>query len=359
MAPSSSSRPVSSRFYGSWAHRARLALRSAILALALTARAHAQLPDAETLYKDGVALRRERHDAEALAAFRRAYSIQPAPRTLAQIGLAEQALGQWVDAEADLQRVLQAKGDAWIDRNRAVLATGLADIQRHLGDLDVQADVPGAELWVNGARVAVLPLSRSLRVETGSVLLEVRARGYAAARRTTFVEPGESAREDVHLVPLVVQAPAEEPAPIAAPRSVGGRGPSALAPVVVGSEPARVLPVDRPLRTASFVLLGAGVLGLATGTYYGVRTLDAQSRSHDACPYVDCPDRAAVRLDQDAHLSAVRSTAWFVAGIAVATAGAGLFWMSRAYNLPGHLMAAHLTLDVGLSSGRAVLGGSW
>ncbi|HEV3191873.1 MAG TPA: tetratricopeptide repeat protein [Polyangiaceae bacterium] len=323
----------------------RLAFRSGLVALALTTHVHAQTPDAETLYREGVALRRQRHDAEALAEFRRAYSIQPAPRTLAQIALAEQALGRWVDAEADLQRAVQTKDDAWIERNRDVLAAGLTDIRRHLGDLDVEADAPGAELWVNGARVAVLPLAHSLRVETGSVLLEVRARGYASARRTTFVEPGERAHEDIHLVPLVLQAPV---AVDQAARAPLGAEEAARAPG----------PVDRPMRAASFVLLGAGVAGVAAGTYFGVRTLVAKSNSDALCSHV-CTDPRGIRFDQDSRFFAPRSTAWLVAGIGVASAGGVLFWMSRARNLPDRTAAVHLSFDVGPSNARAALGGFW
>jgi hypothetical protein len=298
-------------------------------------------------------LRRQRHDAEALAEFRRAYSIQPSPRTLAQIALAEQALGKWIDAEADLQAALKAGSDAWVDRNKDVLAAGLADIRKHLGDLDVDADVPGADLWVNGVRVALLPLPRPLRVETGSVLLEVRASGHASVRRTTFVEPGESAHESIHLVPLFTQAPV-------------GAAEAPRAPVVLGqafniptAAPAVAIPVDRRMRSLSFVLLGAGVAGIAAGSYFGVRTLTAKSDSDAHCQGKTCKDLAGLRFDNDAHLSATRSTAWFVAGIAVAGAGAGLFWMSRARNPPGGLTAVHLALDVGPSRAGAVLAGSW
>jgi hypothetical protein len=354
MAHSSSSRRVPPRFCRSWAHRARLAVRSGLVALAVTTHLHAQPPDAEALYRDGVALRRQRHDAEALAEFRRAYAIQPAPRTLAQIALAEQALGQWVDAETDLQRAIQTKGDAWIERNRDVLAAGVMDIRRHLGDLDVEADVPGAELWVNGAHVAVLPLSRSLRVETGSVLLEVRASGYASARRTTFVEPGERAREDIHLVPLVPQAPV---AGAQAARAPVGAEEAAPAPAVSGQP--RAIPADRRMRAVSFVLLGAGVAGLAAGSYFGVRTLVAKSNSNTICPKATCGEVQGLKYDQDSRLFAGRSTVWFVAGIGVASAGGVLLWMSRARNLPGRTGAVDLSLDVGPSGAGAMLGGSW
>src|SRR5579872_2194538 len=153
----------------------------------------AQPSDPASLVKHGLALRRERRDAEALEEFRRAYAIEPAPRTLAQIALAEQALGRWVDAEADLQKAMSSTGDAWITANRRVLDEGLGAIQGHLGNLEIEADVGGAEVWVNGVKLGVLPLPSPLRVEAGSVVVEVRAEGYATARRNTSVDPGGSA----------------------------------------------------------------------------------------------------------------------------------------------------------------------
>jgi hypothetical protein len=60
--------------------------------------AHAQTSSAEMVEK-GVQLRREHRDAEALEQFRQADKLNPAPRIKAQIGLAEQALAQWVEAE--------------------------------------------------------------------------------------------------------------------------------------------------------------------------------------------------------------------------------------------------------------------
>src|SRR5262249_16904585 len=72
----------------------------------------------------GVALRRERKDAEALAEFRRAYALSPTPHALGQIALAEAALDQWVSAENDLLHVLVAD-DPWVARQRSALEIAL------------------------------------------------------------------------------------------------------------------------------------------------------------------------------------------------------------------------------------------
>jgi PEGA domain len=338
--------------------------RGAVLGLVLIAfgsarYGHAQSPDTDTLMKDGLALRRQRRDAEALADFRKVYAIRATPRALAQIALAEQALGLWVDAEAHLRSALQATDDGWIEPHRQVLAAGLADIQSHLGKLEVDADVPGAELWVNGKRAASLPVPQALRVEAGSVVIEVRAAGYAPARRHTSVEAGESAHETIHLVPLVAQNPSLEagatPQPRTPPvfRALSGLEPRAH---VVAPD---FLP-DRPMRAASFVWFGAAAVGLAAGAYFGVRTLVKQ-RERDTgnhCTSTQC-DAIGFQLDGQAHSLADRSTAWFAFGIVAAGAGAGLFWISRAKTPPGKTEGVRWGLDVDLRGGHAVLGGVW
>src|SRR5262245_14916190 len=64
----------------------------------------------------GVALRRQGRNAEALAEFQKAYARDPSPRALAQIALAQQALGNWVVAETGLVDALAARNDPWIQR---------------------------------------------------------------------------------------------------------------------------------------------------------------------------------------------------------------------------------------------------
>src|SRR5437868_2010830 len=86
-----------------------VALVVATAGVASSARADA----ADEWVERGIELRRTRNDAEALEYFRRAYEIRPTPRTRVQMALAEQALGRWIEAEADLVEALRAQGDAW------------------------------------------------------------------------------------------------------------------------------------------------------------------------------------------------------------------------------------------------------
>jgi hypothetical protein len=159
----------------------------------------AQSPAEEALHR-GVELRRQRRDEEALAEFRHAYTLSPSPKARAQAALAEQALGSWLAAEDDLVAAMAAMGDSWIEQNRATLDRALERIRTHLGAIEVVADVAGAELRVNGALVGSLP--HALRVEVGTVRLDVTAPGYAPSQRDSVVTPGVFLREAFHLVAL-------------------------------------------------------------------------------------------------------------------------------------------------------------
>jgi hypothetical protein len=178
----------------------------------------------EAFIEKGVELRKEHRDAEALEQFRRADAIHPTARTKAQIALAEQAIGKWVEAERDLTEALASPDDRWIATRAAALRGSLEAIRQHLGTLVVRANVEGAELWLNGERLGALPMNR-VRAPSGTVHLEVRANGYDPALRNFDLEPGTIVTTEVALqhVPepapavIVQAAPSTDVAPAAPP----------------------------------------------------------------------------------------------------------------------------------------------
>ncbi|MEO1339300.1 MAG: hypothetical protein AAFV29_26915, partial [Myxococcota bacterium] len=120
-------------------------------------------------------LRREGRDAEALKKFEHAYHKRRPSRALAQIALAEQALGRWLRSERHLLAALQDRKDRWIRDNRAPLQQSLAQIQNHLVNIEVDVSVAQAQVLVNGRLIGTHPLSRPVRAIAGTVIIEVRA----------------------------------------------------------------------------------------------------------------------------------------------------------------------------------------
>lgn len=163
-----------------------------------TVAAAQEAPD-ERLIQRGLEARREGRDEEALGLFRQAYTLRATPRALAQIGLAEQALGRWVEADEDLRRALSFGDDVWIQEAGPVLERSLQQIEPHIGRLEVVGNVTGAEVRVNGRVVGTLPLSSPVPLPVGEAIVQVVAEGYYPIARRAIVTAEGIAHENVEL----------------------------------------------------------------------------------------------------------------------------------------------------------------
>jgi len=183
------------------ARRARwVAILTTGVVLAGTASA-AEPDPVESAIHRGVELRKRGDDEQALQEFTKAYEASRSPRALAQMGLAEQALGRWVDAEVHLSGALEAKSDAWIQKNRPALESAAGTVAKHLGGLEVLGSPAGAEVLVGGNPAGHLPMDKPLRVPAGDVVIEVRQAGFRPITRTVNVTAGIMSRETIALVP--------------------------------------------------------------------------------------------------------------------------------------------------------------
>src|SRR5262245_36591458 len=157
----------------------------------------------DDLIKQGVDARRKQDDAAALELFTKAYAIRQSPRAVAQMGLAEIALGRWVKAEAHLEEALAATGDPWIKKNGKVLSDSLARVRQEVGLLEVLGGPAGAEVVIAGEPQGTLPLAKPIHVRAAAdVRFELRAPGHETAVRTVRVTGGQLTRETVTLEPL-------------------------------------------------------------------------------------------------------------------------------------------------------------
>lgn len=155
--------------------------------------------DPEALIRQGVALRKAGEDSKAQGYFQRAYDIARTPRSAAQLGLCEYALGMWSPAEAHLSEALGATEDSWIRGTEATLRESLATVRTHLGRLRISGTPTGAHVRTAGVERGQLPIDRPLYLAPGSHAVEVSAEGYETQRRTATVVAGEEVRLDVEL----------------------------------------------------------------------------------------------------------------------------------------------------------------
>lgn len=255
---------------------------------AASARAQSAGDDLEARLQRGVELRRAHQDEAALAEFRAAWESSHAPRARAQMALAAQALGRWVDAEAFLADALTHADDPWLARNRATLERSMQGIREHLASLELRVNVAGAAVRVDGRDPG--PFDHPLRWPVGTVRVEVRADGYVAVERAVTLRPDATSREEFTL------------APVAAPVVATARVTVTSAPTLARSTPT---PPRRGGRRLAAWMTAGGALALAgAGTVFFflrndvVDTFNAQQPSsrcaeHDARPQCADPVRAA------------------------------------------------------------------
>jgi hypothetical protein len=279
---------------------------------------------AEEHVQSGLRLRREQRDVEALAEFHEAYKLHATPRIRAQVGLAEQALGQWTAAESDLRAALGA-ADSWVNEHRPTIELALGYVETHLGWLLVETNVAGAEVSVDGAVVGRAPLERPARVAAGTAHVSLGADGYRRLDRSVNVEPGE---RTLVYVELVAAPPVPAPSPASAvvstlPVQLAGGSP----------EPSRI-------PWAAIVLGGGAAVALGLGATYGVQTFTDKAARDQHCTGNAC-DRRGMALDDAARREALLSTVAFGAFAALAAASIWFFVQSHHAQRSGvHLVAA-------------------
>jgi hypothetical protein len=243
---------------------------------------------AEALVNQAVELRRSGDDQGALALLQQAYAMGHAPRTAGQLGLCEQALGRWSDAENYITEALKAESDAWVKKNRRVLEDALVVVKSHIARIEIDGEPEGAELWVNGVLVGKLPLTAPVRVSAGEIEVELRASGFVRESKTLRLEAGQYQRIVLRASKQTVASP---PAPLVGPAPPPPAAPSTTTVVVKLEERDRPQP-QAPASTpgpstgraaGKWIAWGLGAVALGVGTYGVTQNSSLVSAFNKAC----------------------------------------------------------------------------
>jgi hypothetical protein len=274
------------------------------------------------LLRQGIALRRQGRNDEALAVFETANRLEPSPCASAQIGLAQEALGEWIQGESALNAALAWPDDPWIRRHREVLEGAVKAAAAHIGWLQVEADAPHAEVVIAG--VATPASAGEIRLQEGPFSVVVQAPGYQSVRETVIVRPGEVARVAVTLEPddastgNSARAPSREGQP-----EMATHAPSTTLPAQVAT-PGWTAPVASSATSSPWVvsgpLMAVGAVGLGLGAWFGLRALDAARTREAHCSGQNC-DETGLAADHEARTWAGPSTALFAIGATALVAG--------------------------------------
>ncbi len=262
-------------------------------------RALAANAKAEVLVNQAVELRRNGDDEGALGLLLQAYALGHTPRATGQLGLCEQALGRWADAEIYLTESLKAEADPWVKKSRRALEDALAIVKAHIARIEIQGEPEGAEIWVNGALAGKVPLSAPVRVSAGEIEVELRAPGFVRETKTMRLEAGQYQRVILRASKQPVAAPAPPPP---APTS-----PTTTTVVVNVPEQRAEKPpgptLDATTSTGSggrlalkWVAWGLGAAALGVGVYGAVQNASEVTAFNKVCR-IDPLSGAAINSD--------------------------------------------------------------
>jgi hypothetical protein len=245
--------------------RASFRVALAAATLVLTARTSRAGESVNELIRRSVEARRAGDDEGALRLLRQAYAEEQTPHVAGQLGLCEQAMGQWTDAEVHVVAALKAPNDPWVRKNRAVLVDDLEVISRHLARVEVLGEPEGARVTINGKDVGALPLAEPVRVAVGDVEVAIAAPGFATARRSVHVDAGQY--EHVTLT--------ASPAPTPTPQATSGATEVAEAASPATLEATAAAPEARTSwrPRAKWIAWGATAVALGVGVYGTVENL--------------------------------------------------------------------------------------
>lgn len=162
-----------------------------IVCVGFVGTARADDPAALVLINEGLALREQGRDADALTLFQRAYEIDASPQALAQIALAEQAVGHWARGYRLLDEAMSHSSNAWIQSRLPALRDALQLARSHVGFVDVRSDVAGTHVWVAGSDAGEAPVRAPVVVDVGDVPVELRRGSTVVAHERVDAVAGE------------------------------------------------------------------------------------------------------------------------------------------------------------------------
>lgn len=157
--------------------------------------------DPEMLIHVGNDFRRKGDNKRAEGYLRRAYQLARTPRSAAQLGLVELALGNNREAEHYLTEALDAD-DSWIREHRDILSQSRDHARAALLGVEILGAPRDASVQLPGAAVQKLPPDGKLWLNPGEEGFEVQAPGYKSVHVTVTGNAGERRRMTVNLSPI-------------------------------------------------------------------------------------------------------------------------------------------------------------
>jgi serine/threonine-protein kinase len=274
---------------------------------------------AEALFDQSITLMKAGSFADACPKLAESQRIDPAVGTLLYLGDCLDKTGHVAAAWATF-REANALARTQNQTQRADLARDrAASLEKKLPYLrfDGSSASNVTELTLDGTQIGRATWTDEMPVDPGDHAVEVSAKGFVKQTLTVHVGPAE--HRAVTLPVLAKEPAAAKPAPEPTPDTTPK-------PAVITPTPDRAN-TGQWRRPASYALGGAGVVGVAIGSAFGVTAFSKWDSAKPLCPNDHCTHEGA-GYASDARSASTVSTVAFTAGIVLIAAGAYLFFTS-------------------------------
>jgi hypothetical protein len=290
------------------------AVLSSIVATTIAREAHAEPRDAssqaDTVFREGRRAAEAGNFTTACLKFAESQRLDPSTGTLLNLGDCEEHLNHLSAARNYYQTALSQLGKS--DPRVAPAQEHLAGVEGRMPRLTVRVSPtspPGTAVSRDGVPVAPATFGIAIPVDPGAHVFVVTAPGYQDQRESMVLDDRES-REF-----LALPGPA---------LSLARARPDAGAPTQGPPDSNEASPPPRGARTAGWIVLGAGVVGLVVAGVSGVVLLDEKSTVANHCSRpTGCDSEGAAAASANKTWLPVNTIAW-IAGVAGTGVGAYL-----------------------------------
>ena len=322
-----------------------------VLGASITAPARANDPATATmLFNEARRLISSHHYAEACPKFEESQRLDPGIGTQFNLADCYEHTQRTASAWALFLDVASTAGGMGQEARENVARKRAAALEPKLSKLTVIApkNVMGLEVRRNGEPLAGVLWNNPIPVDPGSYTIEASAPG--KKKWSTVATVGPDGAAVAVTVPPLEAGDAPVPSPTASAASDDGQGsPSQSAP------DSRPDDLGRVERIAALGLGGAGIVGLALGSFFGLKSISKHSDYEALCGASGCSP-AAGPIHDSAVAAGNVSTVTFLLGGALVAGGAVLWFMAPKAAPPSALRVVPV---VGASNAGLVLAGGW
>jgi len=328
-------------------HVAALTL-AATMASSLPARAEPSeggAAAAESLFQEARKLMEQKKYGEACPKLVASHKLAPAVGTLLNLADCYERDGKLASAWARFHEAIAlAQRAGRSDRERTARERA-EKLEPRLIRLSIVAKDPNVEVRLDGNPLDAAALGTPVPVDPGKHTVDATAKGKKPF--TTTIEVSERTRTPTIEVPPLETDPESE-------RKNG----------IATSAPDTEPPAEEPRsdgstqRIIGLAAIGAGVVGVGVGAFFGLRTSAKWSEAQEHCDASLACDRTGVELAATAKNAGTVSTIAFIAGGVLLAGGAAAFFMAPPAR-PSRASTSRPAHDVrvGVGFGSVTIGG--